>query len=264
MGDLWGIIPWRELVGVVLAVGALAGLVWAAKGTRAIRVMTGVGAVAGVVLAGEWLDLYPRGWETGRYWPEALLAIVILFQPELRRVLARIGRNPFRRRNESEETRLVEEIVKASIALATRRIGAIMVVEREHDLMDLVEVGCVIDARVSKELLMSLFLPYSPLHDGAVILRGGRIAAAGCFLPLSTGDHGVETYGTRHRAALGITEETDAVAIVISEETGTVSLIVAGEMQRAVDAAVLRQRLTAALAVGGTAPGPARLSRARL
>ncbi len=264
MGDFWGIISWRELVGVALAVGALAGLVWAAKGTRAVQVMTGVGAVAGAVLAGEWLDLYPRGWDPERYWPEAVLAIVILFQPELRRVLTRIGRNPFRRRNEPEETRLVEEIVKASIALAARRIGAIMVVEREHDLMDLVEVGCVIDARVSKELLTSLFLPYSPLHDGAVILRAGRVAAAGCFLPLSTGAHGVETYGTRHRAALGITEETDAVAIVISEETGTVSLIVGGEMQRDVDAAVLRQRLTAALAVGGTAPGPARMSRARL
>lgn len=264
MGNFWHLIPWWELVGIALAAGALAGIVWAAKGTRTVQLMTGIGAVAGAVVAGKWLGLYPRGWDPGRYWPEAVLAIVILFQPELRRVLARVGRNPFRRRNESEETRLVEEIVKASIALAARRIGAIVVVEREHDLMDLVEVGCVIDARVSKELLTSLFLPYSPLHDGAVILRGGRVAAAGCFLPLSTGDHGVETYGTRHRAALGITEETDAVAIVISEETGTVSVIVAGEMQRAVDAAVLRQRLTAALAVGGTDPGPARLSRARL
>ncbi len=263
MDDLWRLIPWWELVGVALAAGALAALVAAAKGTRAVQAMTGVGTVAGAILAGEWLDLYPRGWDPGRYWPEAVLAIVILFQPELRRILARIGRNPFRRRNEPEETRLVEEIVRASIALAARRIGAIVVVERERDLMDLVEVGCVIDARVSKELLTSLFLPYSPLHDGAVILRGGRVAAAGCFLPLSTGDRGVEAYGTRHRAALGITEETDAVAIVISEETGTISLIVAGEMQRDVDAAVLRQRLTAALAVGGTAPGPARLSRAR-
>lgn len=263
MEDLWRLIPWWELVGVALAAGALAALVAAAKGTRAVQAMTGVGTVAGAILAGEWLDLYPRGWDPGRYWPEAILAIVILFQPELRRILARIGRNPFRRRNEPEETRLVEEIVKASIALAARRIGAIVVVERERDLMDLVEVGCVIDARVSKELLTSLFLPYSPLHDGAVILRGGRVAAAGCFLPLSTGDRGVEAYGTRHRAALGITEETDAVAIVISEETGTISLIVAGEMQRDVDAAVLRQRLTAVLAVGGTAPGPARLSRAR-
>ncbi len=263
MEDLWRLIPWWELVGVALAAGALAALVAAAKGTRAVQAMTGVGTVAGALLAGEWLDLYPRGWDPGRYWPEAILAIVILFQPELRRILARIGRNPFRRRNEPEETRLVEEIVRAAIALAARRIGAIVVVERERDLMDLVEVGCVIDARVSKELLTSLFLPYSPLHDGAVILRGGRVAAAGCFLPLSTGDRGVEACGTRHRAALGITEETDAVAIVISEETGTVSLIVAGEMQRDVDAAVLRQRLTAALAVGGTAPGPARLSRAR-
>jgi uncharacterized protein (TIGR00159 family) len=143
----------------------------------------------------------------------------------------------------------VEEVLKAAVALANRRIGALIVIERAHELFDAVEVGTVIDARLSKDLLISLFLPYSPLHDGAVILRGGRIAAAGCFLPLSARTPSGEASGTgtRHRAAIGITEDSDALAIVVSEESGTISLVAAGEIERDLDGDALRRRLAASL-----------------
>jgi diadenylate cyclase len=247
MTPFWTGIPWQDLVAVALVAGVLTWIAIASKGTRSVQIAIGLAVVLVVTAAAGWLGLLPRWWRPARFWPEMVLAFVILFQHELRRILARIGRNPFRRSNASEETRVVEEIVKTAVSLANRRIGAILVVEREDELFDVVEVGTPIDARISKELLVSVFLPYSPLHDGAVILRGQRVVAAGCFLPLSARTDGIETSGTRHRAALGITEETDAVTIVISEETGTISIAIGGDIQRDLDGAALRQRLFAAL-----------------
>ncbi|MBI3608236.1 MAG: TIGR00159 family protein [Nitrospirae bacterium] len=240
-------MSWQHLLAIALIAGTLVWLTWVSKSARTIQVLSGLGVVLGAMLVGEWFDVFPNHWELTRFWPEVVLGFVILFQPELRRMLAQLGRNPFRRGNDSEGAREVEEIVKAAVSLANRRIGGILVVEREHELLDVVEVGTLIEARISKELLISLFLPYSPLHDGAVIVRGKRILAAGCFLPLTARTDGIETYGTRHRAALGITEETDAVAIAISEETGTISLVVGGDMYRDLDGSSLRQHLLAAL-----------------
>jgi len=234
---------WRDVLGIILITALALWAIKALKGTRTIQMLGGVGVVLAAIWAGEWLELFPARWAVTQHWPELVLIVFIVFQPELRRALAQIGRSPFRRSNGREETRVVEEIVKAATALAHRRLGAILVLERDQELLDLVEVGTVVDARISKELLISIFLPYSPLHDGAVILRGQRVAAAGCFLPLSTRDRSVEAYGTRHRAALGITEETDAAAIVVSEETGTVAFMVGGEMHRDLDTAALRTHL---------------------
>ncbi len=240
-------LSWQHLFAVALIFGTLGWIAWVSKSTRTVQVLIGLGVVLGMMLAGEWFEVFPNHWKLSRFWPEVVLVFVILFQPELRRMLAQLGRNPFRRGNDSEERMEVEEIIKAAVSLANRRIGGILVIEREDDLIDVVEVGTLIEARISKELLISLFLPYSPLHDGAVIVRGRRVMAAGCFLPLTTLTDGIETYGTRHRAGLGITEETDAVAIVISEETGTISLVVDGDMYRDLDGAALRQHLVAAL-----------------
>lgn len=245
----WQDVPWREMIAIGGVGSLLVWLVAASRGTRALRILFGVTAILCAMLLGEWLDLYPNHWEVTHYWPEVVLAYIILFQPELRRVLAHIGRNPFRRGSESESTRVVEELVKAALSMANRRIGALLVIEREQELLDAVEVGTVIDARISKELLISLFLPYSPLHDGAVIVRAQRIVAAGCFLPLTGRTDGIETYGTRHRAALGITEETDAIAIAVSEETGSMSLVVGGEIRRDLDGPSLRQQLFTVLGV---------------
>jgi diadenylate cyclase len=139
---------------------------------------------------------------------------------------------------------MIDEVVRAVTSLAAKKIGAIIVVERDSRLSDSIESGTVVDAVVSRRLLESIFYPYSPLHDGAVIISRDRIVAAACFLPLSINPELPGDLGTRHRAAVGLTEETDAIAIVISEETGSVSLVVGGDLVRNVDGSVLRQRLS--------------------
>ena len=137
-------------------------------------------------------------------------------------------------------SQLLEEVVRAAQTLAQKRVGALMVLERETSLADQMETGVALDAEVSKEILTAIFLPYSPLHDGAVVLQEGRIAFAGCILPLTLRDDLPEGVGTRHRAAVGITEETDAVVVVVSEENATISVVVRGEMLRGLDAPRLR------------------------
>jgi uncharacterized protein (TIGR00159 family) len=165
---------------------------------------------------------------------------VILFQHDIRRALARVGRGFFRSVSDQQESQMLEEVVRASQGLAQRRVGALIVLERETGLEDQIEAGTALDSNVSKELLISLFVPYSPLHDGAVVIQRGRISHAGCILPLTLRDDLPEGVGTRHRAAVGITEETDAVVIVVSEETASISVVIGGEMVRGLDAARLR------------------------
>jgi diadenylate cyclase len=140
-------------------------------------------------------------------------------------------------------THLIDDVIKAADALASKRIGALLVLERSTGLRNYAELGVPLDALVSADLLVSLFLPYSPLHDGAVFIRGDRIAAAGCFLPLSRNTQLGRAMGTRHRAALGLSEETDAVVLVVSEESGRISLAVAGHMETPLDRESLRRRL---------------------
>jgi diadenylate cyclase len=143
---------------------------------------------------------------------------------------------------------MLEEVVRAAQTLAQRTVGALIVIEREHHLDEQMETGTPIDAAVSKELLVSLFMPYSPLHDGAAVLQHGRIAQAGCILPLTLREDLPEGVGTRHRAAVGISEETDAVVVVVSEETGAMSLVLGGQMVRGLDAPRLRVALREILA----------------
>jgi len=138
----------------------------------------------------------------------------------------------------------LEEIIRAVTVLANRQIGALIVIERNTDLSEFIQAGTKLDAAISRDILISLFIPYSPLHDGAVIIKGNRVVAAGCFLPIKLGADLSKAYGTRHRAALGITEETDAVAIIVSEETGSISLAVNGRLESNLDMEKLRQKLT--------------------
>ncbi len=242
-------LGWPDLLGVVLAVAAAVWIVIRARGPGARQVVAGTGVVLAALAVGDWSGVFPVDWRPGRFWPEAALALVIILQPEIRQALAAIGRLPGRRLAEPETRLAVEEVLRAAVALANRRIGALIVIERTQELLDAVEVGSIVDARVSKDLLISVFLPYSPLHDGAVILRGGRIAAAGCFLPLSARAPSGEASGTgtRHRAAIGITEDSDAIAIVVSEESGAISLVADGEIERDLDAEALRRKLAASL-----------------
>jgi diadenylate cyclase len=190
-----------------------------------------------------------------------LLILIVLFQPELRRAVAQAGRSRLLRgvlgAARQEQGPVIDDVVQAADALAARRIGALMVLERATGLRHYAELGVPLDALVSSDLLESLFHPYSPLHDGAVFIRGTRVAAAGCFLPLSRHPERGRKLGTRHRAALGLSEESDAVVLVVSEETGRISLAVGGQMESPLDRSALRHRLADLLAGGGV---PARAS----
>lgn len=215
------------------------------KGTRALQMLVGIAILLAAFVVSRWLELYTIDWIVQSFWSQIVIALIILFQPEIRRALAQMGQNPLLRTISAiEETRFIEEIIRTAVSLANKKIGAIIVLERETELGDLIEMGTALDAKVSKEILTSIFLPYSPIHDGAVIIKDGRIAAAGCFLPLTMSAAVSKTLGTRHRAAVGITEETDAAVIAVSEETGTISVAVEGKLTREVDAGALRRILT--------------------
>ncbi|HEY4485500.1 MAG TPA: diadenylate cyclase CdaA [Nitrospiria bacterium] len=235
---------WQDAVDVALVAAAFYWLLLILKGTRALQILVGLGLLLLASVVSQWAGFYTVDWLISRLWSQLFLVVVILFHPEIRRALAQIGR-AFSDRSLSagEETRTIEEIIRAVVTLAGQRTGAILVLERQIELKDIVEVGSVLDAKLSRELLLSLFGTQSPLHDGAVIIKGDRILAAGCFLPLTLGSDLSKMLGTRHRAALGVTEDTDAVVIVVSEETGAISIIVGGMMTRELDASSLRRVL---------------------
>jgi diadenylate cyclase len=212
--------------------------------TRAIQMLSGLGILAITYVTAHWLDLFTIKWLLENFFDNLFVIVVVLFQNEIRKALAHIGRNPFFSSVSAvEETQVIEEIVKGSIIMAQKGHGALIVIEREMGLEEFIEVGTNLDASVTAELLNSIFLPTSPLHDGAVIIRGGRIRAAGCFLPLTKSPHIDKNLGTRHRAAIGLTEETDALVVVVSEENNHVSVVESGQMSRDLDHGDLRKQL---------------------
>jgi diadenylate cyclase len=215
------------------------------KGTRAFQMLIGIGVIVLVLIASQAFEFYTLDWLIQSFWSQIVLAVVILFQPEIRRTLARVGeRHLFRSLSAVEGSKFIEETVKAVINMANKRIGALIVLERDTDLTTIVEMGTELDAKVTKEILISIFLPYSPIHDGAAIIRNGRLIAAGCFLPLTLSSNISKSLGTRHRAAVGLTEESDAVVVVVSEETGEISLVVNGAIENNADAPALRKTLS--------------------
>lgn len=215
------------------------------KGTRAFQMLLGIGLIVLALIASQAFEFYTLDWLIHSFWSQIVIATVILFQPEIRRALAQMGeRRFFRSLSPVESSKFIEEIVKASVSMANKRIGALVVLERETDLTTIVEMGTNLDARVTKELLISIFLPYSPIHDGATIIRNARLIAAGCFLPLTLSTTIAKTLGTRHRAAVGLTEETDAVVVVVSEETGEISVVMNGVIESNLDAPKLRKLIS--------------------
>jgi diadenylate cyclase len=214
---------------------------------RAIQLLFGLAGLMVASFAARWLDLTGTTWLLDHFWSFWVLALLVLFQPELRRALYRLGQTPIlrgvARAPAEDDSRVLIDVVKAAEALAAKRIGALIVLERTSPLRQYAELGVPLDAVVSADLLLSLFLPYSPLHDGAAIVRGNRVVAAGCFLPLSRSAQLGRALGTRHRAALGLTEETDAVVVVVSEESGRISLAVHGHLESPGDRATLERRL---------------------
>ena len=248
---------WRDAVDIlVVAVVAYRVLV-TFKGTRAVQMLTGVALLAGATVVARRLELYSTSWILGNLWSFWVIALIVLFQPELRRSLAEVGRGPLLQRvlgpARAQRTHVLDTVLKAAESLAARRIGALIVFERTTGLRHYAELGVGLDALVSPELLGSIFLPYSPLHDGAVFVQGNRVVAAGCFLPLSRNMQLGRELGTRHRAALGISEETDAAALVVSEETGRISVVAEGQIETPLDGETLRRRLGQLLGVGAPA-----------
>ncbi len=253
--------PWRDSIDILLVTIGIYWLLLLIRGTRAIQILVGLIVLIGLSLASEVFQLPTVRLILQNFLGSAVLIIIVLFQNDIRRALARVGRGFFPTVSAQQESQMLEEIVRAAQSLVQKRVGALIVLERESALTDQIEAGRVIDSEVSADLLVALFLPVSPLHDGAVVVRDGRVASAGCILPLAQRDNLPEGIGTRHRAAVGITEETDAVVVVVSEETAAISVVMAGEMVRELDAPRLRvmlhEILTGETQKLGTGPGGA-------
>jgi diadenylate cyclase len=227
------------------------------RGTRAAQMFIGLAALALAALAAEWLRLQAFTWIVTSLRTVWVIAFIILFQNELRRALAQIGQaRIFHRLTRAKEFAILGEVVRAVDELAERKLGAIIVLERLVGVRNYIETGTRMDARVSAELLVTLFTPPSPLHDGAVIVSGDQIVAAGCILPLSQNPHLAPALGTRHRAALGLAEETDAVVITVSEETRNVSIAERGKLVRGLDSSSLRSELASLMGTPAAATEP--------
>lgn len=214
------------------------------KKSGAVQILSGLGIMAMAYMSSIWFELITFNYILEKFFSNLFLIVVILFQAEIRRALAQIGSNPFLSAGSRlQETHMIEEITKGVMACAQRGFGALIVIEREISLDYFIEEGVNLNSEVSSELIQSIFHPSSPLHDGAMIIRGGKISSAGCFLPLSKNSALDKNFGTRHRAAIGLTEETDAYVFVVSEETRTVGVAQSGILAADLDVGTIRQTL---------------------
>lgn len=219
------------------------------KDTRAIQLIKGLVILLAAAAISRWIGLYTITWILDNIRTVILVAIPVVFQPELRRALEQIGRGRFFLRpvvylGEEEVNRLIKEIVRAVVFLAQKKTGVLIIIERETGLKDYIETGVKIDGMVSAEFLINIFEPNTPLHDGAAIIRSDRLIAAGCFLPLTENSNLNKQLGTRHRAGIGVTEISDALALIVSEETGTISVAFEGRLNRYLDEKSLTNLLT--------------------
>src|SRR5438552_1577801 len=242
-------IAWTDALDIAIVAILVYELLLLIRGTRAAQMALSAGFILLLYFLSQWLELETVNWVIRNLAAYVVFAIIVLFQADIRRALAHFGRAPFfryfERAGHADET--IEELVTAATNLAARRIGAIIVLERQIGMRNYIEGGIPLDAMITYDLLSSIFQPGSPLHDGAVIIQGDRIAAAACFLPLSVNPRVSRDLGTRHRAALGLTEENDAIAIVVSEETGAISVATGGDLERNLPADALRTRLATLL-----------------
>lgn len=243
-------LDWASLVDILLVSLIFYGLLTIIQGTQAVQLLRGIVIIVVItVVVTSVFQLTAFSWLIRNSLPALLVAIPVVLQPELRRLLERLGRSPGGllglRSQETVVRQTIEIIARACSQFSAARHGSLIVLERETGLQDIIETGVRLNAEVSRELLVTLFFPNTALHDGAVIIRQGRIIAAGCVLPLSTVDGGDRHLGTRHRAALGVTETSDAIAVVVSEETGIISIAHNGRIIRRLDEKRLIRVLTA-------------------
>ena len=244
MTALFGDFRWQDVLDILIVGFVVYRLTLLIQGTRAVSMLIGLIVLAAAYQGAQFFELYTVNWVLDSIGNVILILIVVVFQHDIRRMLTQVGTGPFLGRMQRlAQGQVIEEIVRATVLLAGRRVGALVVLARDVGLNEYIEGGTPLDAQVTKELILSIFLPTAPLHDGALILHQGRIVAAGCLLPLTTNPNVSKTLGTRHRAAIGLTEETDAVVIVVSEEEGKISLVREGRITRDLDAGILRSTL---------------------
>ena len=234
---------WIDWLDILLLSWLIYRVLLVIRGTRAMQILLGVTLLATVWVVSDWVGLAALRWLLDNVFVYALLGVIILFQEDIRRALARAGGTFFGRNKTISDANLLEEVIQASFALSQRRIGGIIAIERGASLVPYTEGARWIEGQVSDELIQSIFHPSSPIHDGAIVVSGNRLLAAGVFFPISLSANVAKMYGTRHRAAIGLTEDVDAICLVISEERGTVSLVLAGQVIPVADANDLRQRL---------------------
>jgi diadenylate cyclase len=234
----------QDVFDILIVAAVIYWIILLVRGTRSFQILIGLVLLIIALLVSQLGRLMTLHWILNNFLSSIILIIVVIFQHDIRRALSTVGKNPFFFEPSSPHgAPLVEEIIDAALSMARRRIGALIVLEREAEVDKHVEVGVPIDATVTKELITTIFFPPSPLHDGAVLIQGGKLTAARCFLPLTASPRLVKTLGARHRAALGLTEGTDAVVIVVSEEKGVISLAIGGKLTRNLDASGLRRVL---------------------
>ncbi|XVL95418.1 diadenylate cyclase CdaA [Bacillus subtilis] len=246
-------IPFLQYLGnavdILLVWYVIYKLIMVIRGTKAVQLLKGIVVIVLVRMASQYLGLSTLQWLMDQAITWGFLAIIIIFQPELRRALEQLGRGRFFRGAapllKKRSRKRLKAITKAINYMAKRRIGALLTIERDTGMGDYIETGIPLNAKVSSELLINIFIPNTPLHDGAVIMKNNEIAAAACYLPLSESPFISKELGTRHRAAVGISEVTDSLTIIVSEETGGVSVAKNGDLHRELTEEALKEMLEA-------------------
>lgn len=261
LGHLYRQLDLAALLDIGLVAVAIYYLLALAQGTRAMQLLKGLAILLFVMKAAQWLGMDTLQWIIGQAIFASAVVVVILFQPELRAALDQLGRSHLDldvlglnfKRTTPEAARGITEVTRAVEQMAQKRIGALLVIERKTGLDDIAATGTLLNARLSSEVLISIFYPGNPLHDGAVVVHGAMVVAAGCVLPLSQTESLPRTVGTRHRAALGLSETSDAIVVVVSEESGNISIAQSGTMTSILQPRLLTDELLSLLGRQGGA-----------
>ncbi len=246
------VMKFGDLIDIAILAVIIYQLVKVVRETRAIQLLKGIAIIFSAVLISDWLNLHALNYILGNTMQVGLFAIVVIFQPELRNMLERMGRSKAGKiidivsgqgETENKTMRVIDELCEAAANMSKSKIGALVVIERETRLGDVIRTGSIVNADVSAALIENIFAPNTPLHDGAVIVRGDRIHTAGCLLPLTSNPNLSRELGTRHRAAIGVSETSDAMVVVVSEETGKISIAINGTLTRNLDKESLKRAL---------------------
>lgn len=245
MHGFFSVIPqprWQDVLDIFFVAYVIYRIAVLIRGTRTMQMVVGLGIVAAAFVGSQMLGLFTLNWLLNNFLGSLMVILVVIFQADIRRALTGVGaRSLFAGR--ANDAGVAQVIATASAWLSARRIGALMVLEQDIGLQDFVATGRVVDALVSPELIETIFMPGSPLHDGAIIIKGDRVLAAACLLPLSPNPNVSLALGTRHRAAIGLTEDNDSVVIVVSEQNGVISIAHHGELRRGIDSTQLLEVL---------------------